>query len=297
MPDGWESGGVTDITIPGDAGPSDPRIYVGQADPIATFLGQDAAVVFYWADQRAFLISVEQSGGPDHGQLHILSFDEINGIKQLIDLDHEVAANQGQIFIGQGTHQVDTIVKGRNLELRSTLGTVIGSDVDVDITPDVDLNFDPVGRINVYGAPITEWVNGIGAVVNSAAIAAVETVVLTVPAMDYLANTCYRVVIAGAVTASVAPNNPIVRLRKTNAAGQQFQVSRIHCPNAATTFNSDFVAFFKVGAANVNAALALTIVGSGAFNAVLSGAATSPSSVDVYVDGLTAPRTWVPTLV
>lgn len=69
MPDGWEAAGFTDITIPADAGVNDPRIYVGQNDPLAAAVGQDAAIVFYWADQRAFVISVSDSGGTgDHGQ-------------------------------------------------------------------------------------------------------------------------------------------------------------------------------------------------------------------------------------
>jgi hypothetical protein len=100
MPDGWESGGLTDITIPGDASVNDPRIYVGQNDPIASMFG-DAAIVMYWGNGRAFFLNVEQSGSPDRGQLHLQSFDPVTGNHQYIDLDVDMVGMVETMNIGQ----------------------------------------------------------------------------------------------------------------------------------------------------------------------------------------------------
>lgn len=295
MPDGWESVGITDITIPGDAGPADPRIYIGQNDEIARGVSQDAAIVLYFGLNRAFLISVEQSGGPDFGQLHIWSVDNNAGtLFQYIDIDHDVLAGKGDITLGaDGPTSNDTsshilgedveIYGGRNIQLKSDL---------IEIAPTVI-----PGDVTLYDEPIGRWVNGNGIVANSAAIGVNETTVITIPAMDYKANHAYRVDITGMVTASVAPNNPVLRVRKTNPAGQQFQANRVSCPNGATPFPGGFSAYFRVGAADVNATIVVTLVGSAAFNAVLTAAATSPATADVFVIGDGTARTWIPTLV
>jgi hypothetical protein len=294
VPDGWEDSGLQSITIPGDAGPSDPRIYVGQDDPIATSLSQDAAIVLYWAANRAFLISVEQSGGPNTGQLHIWSSDEINGLKQVVDIEHDVPGNNVTFTVGEGGHfgqTIHSVDSSTTIELDSLTETIINSDTVVRLAP-------TTARVELHGQSIEEWVNGAVIIANSAAVGAAETTVITLPAFTYKANTVYKAVISGGATASVAANNVIVRLRKTNPAGQQFQFRRVDCTLAATTYHAGMTLYFQVGAANVTATLVVTIQGGGAFNAVMTGAPTSPSACDIYVDGdVNANRTSLPTLV
>lgn len=88
------------ITLPPDAGPSDPRIYIGPDDPLATSVGQDAAIVLYFGVDRAFIISVDQSGSPDFGQFKVLSVDPTNGLCQLFDVDDDIAGSDVSLSIG-----------------------------------------------------------------------------------------------------------------------------------------------------------------------------------------------------
>ena len=53
----------------------------------------------------------------------------------------------------------------------------------------------------------------------------------------------------------------------------------------------------KVGATDVTAQICLTLIGSGAFTATLSAAASSPASINIYETGAAADHSWAGTLV
>lgn len=117
---------------------------------------------------------------------------------------------------------------------------------------------------------------------SSAAIGNTETVILTTPAYDYSANRAYSVTISGAVTASVANNTPSFRIRKTNAAGQQFNVFRTN--NVTTSAGGagvSFTAYFTTSAAVNSVQICCTLTGGAAFNATFAVAAASPGALVV----------------
>lgn len=150
----------------------------------------------------------------------------------------------------------------------------------------------------VYASDFTgkRWVAGAGITASTAAIGATETAAITVGAFQYKAGRAYAVVTHGGATASVANNTPLFRIRKTNAAGAQLDAFRCICISTASS-PVHYTSYFRVGATDVTAALCLTIVGSGAFNAVLTAAATSPAAVNVYEVEDAANFGWAPTLV
>lgn len=117
---------------------------------------------------------------------------------------------------------------------------------------------------------------GFQSTANSAAIGAAETVVGTCNATTFYANHAYAATLYGEVTASVVPNDPVLRLRKTNAAGQQLGQMRASARVAATGYNGAATFYFRIGAANVAAAtLVVTALGSGAFNTVHAASGTN----------------------
>lgn len=150
----------------------------------------------------------------------------------------------------------------------------------------------------VYASDFTgkRWVSGAGITASTAAIGATETAAITVPTFSYKAGRAYVAVTHGGATASVANNTPLFRIRKTNAAGGQLDAFRCICISTASS-PVHYSSYFRVGAADVAAALCLTIVGSGAFNAVLTAASSSPAAVNVYELEDAANFGWAPTIV
>jgi len=125
------------------------------------------------------------------------------------------------------------------------------------------------------------WVTGQGVTASSAAIGATETVVLTAPSYTYKANSAYRISLHGGVTVSVATNTPLFRFRKTNTAGQQFDVCRVPCISTSS-HGVTYDAMFQVGGADVTAVIVATLTGAAGFNATLTAAATSPCAMDIF---------------
>lgn len=153
----------------------------------------------------------------------------------------------------------------------------------------------PVGGRLLVGPDATDlgrgWIAGGIILANRPVVNATETVQLT--ALDrngatptYRANRVYRVEVTGsAVTTNVA-TQPLMRVRKTNTAGQQFGAFRVPCPSSGLDFPASYTVRFRVGASNVAADIVLTLIGAVSPTDVrLSGAATSPSAIDVYDEG------------
>lgn len=249
MPDGWESGGITDITIPGDAGPSDPRVYVGQNDPIALSLSQDAALVFYFGNERAFLITVEQSGDDTFGQLHFLGFDSgPTTLKSYIDFDFDIDNDEGFVYLAQSgrTQNLNTYING----LVNYLGG-FGFDADKEGTD-----------VRIYGESMPRGFHAsAGSAANqSVTVAAGETLAFATAGEDYYANRAYRVYLQGGVRSTVANGAAQLRLRKTGVGGQDLgEFFRTGTQLANTVYGTHGQHVFTVGATTVNASIALTV--------------------------------------
>lgn len=250
MPDGWESAGITDITIPGDAGPSDPRVYVGQNDPIALSLSQDAALVFYFGNERAFLITVEQSGDDTFGQLHFLGFDSgPTTLKSYIDFDFDIDNDQGFVYLGQSgrTQNLNTYING----LVNYLGG-FGFTADKEGTD-----------IRLYGESAPRGFHataGSNAVQAGITVAAGETLCFATPGEDYIAGRAYRVTMKGGVRTAAASAQAQLRLRKTGVGGQDLGEYFRYPMNVANSVHAAHgTREFTVGATTVNASIALTI--------------------------------------
>lgn len=283
MPDGWESGGLTEITIPGDAGPNDPRVYVGQDDPLLTAINQDAGIVLYWANGRAFVISVEASGGPDHGQLHIWSNDEINGLKQLIDLDHDVPSDSATVNLGQGgsAQAVDVTLSGDVIRIGGLFTTSVNLGASLPPSnlagPDVTLYGQTMPRGLVPGGITDTTASG-------AAIGTTETVALTIPATTYRAGRAYQVVMKGGFTPSIANAVVQTRIRKTNVAGQdlgeffRYPLSLANLPHNG--YGTGVI--FTVGAADVTAAICLTLQASAGATVTHAANSTNPRRLEIF---------------
>lgn len=122
------------------------------------------------------------------------------------------------------------------------------------------------------------FVNHTGRDTNSAAIGSTETVVLTFPSMTYKANRAYMLIVSGDATASVTPNRPSFRLRKTNAAGLQIGATGIGI-GAAGMHSIAWSCVFYVGASDVTATLVVTALGTAAFTVTTLG--SPPYTADI----------------
>lgn len=65
---GWTNDSMDSLTIPSTAGDADPRVFIGQHDPILDMLGQDAGVLFYLGSGSALVESVSSAEGGAEGQ-------------------------------------------------------------------------------------------------------------------------------------------------------------------------------------------------------------------------------------
>lgn len=106
---------------------------------------------------------------------------------------------------------------------------------------------------------------------NSGVVGVAEAVILTSSSATFRANRAYKIrCYARYSQTTAAANNLIVAFRKTNLAGQVLSnIARfLQLPAASTAFSGYVEAKFTVGAANVTAAIAMTLVGSAANNAI-----------------------------
>jgi hypothetical protein len=146
------------------------------------------------------------------------------------------------------------------------------------------------------------WVAGAGITASNTAVQGTETVQLTAKdssgnSFTYLPNHIYRVVVTGGVTTANITTIPLFRIRKATAAGQQLDVWRTYCPVAATTFPASYTCYFQVGATQITTDIVLTVIGAAGINVQLTGAPSSPATLNVYDDGEAPSRAWVATMV
>jgi hypothetical protein len=273
-----------DITLPPDAGPDDPRIYIGSNDPVLAAIGQDAGIVWYFGPESAFAITVEQSGGPDYGQLHIYGISPGTDLKQLIDFDFDITADEATVYIAQGGDlDTDVYLGGRVVGLGG-----LGFLSDMEETD-----------IEIYGTSAPRGFHDeANATADSAAITT-ETAVLTSGTRNYIAGRAYRVTMAGGIQASAVPNYAQFRLRKTNAVGQDLgEFFRYPIVATGVPYGAHGTRSFKVGATTVSAALCLTMAYGGVGTVTHRAIATaSPRYFQVEDIGIASDFPNLPTLV
>lgn len=210
---GWTAD-PADLTVPPDAGPGDPRIFIGgDSDPILQFLDQTNGILFYFGPGRAFVLSVEADGSPnpaDLGRFHLWAVSEL-ALFQIMDIDYDVPGNSVQVNTFQ-----DSVTDFAEFSLFGINADIVGLGPDhqplaAEKVQDVFLFGDSIGR-GVF--------NVVESAVSSAAIGVTETVVLSFPSKTYLAGRAYEVRMRGGVVLSTVTTKADFRLRKTNAAGQ-----------------------------------------------------------------------------
>lgn len=201
------------ITVPGDASDTDPRIFIGDDDPILEFLDQTNGIVFYFGDGRAFIISVEQDGPPgnesDIGRLHIWAYSEL-ALFQMFDMDYNVPASTVSVntFQDSTTDFAENSVLGLNAD-------IVG--LGADHQP---LAAEKVQDVYLFGTPMARGVvNVVESAASSAAIGTSETVVMTLPSFTYRAGRAYEVSMKGGIVFSTVTTKGDFRVRKTSAAG------------------------------------------------------------------------------
>lgn len=147
-------------------------------------------------------------------------------------------------------------------------GSTLVPETEFNVTADV---------ISLDGAlRASSKVSGASTTAVGAFIGGVETVVLTAPSRTYKAGRLYEAKFSGSISMSVASTPALFRVRKTDAAGAQFSVARFPLMGTSSC-DAGWSCYFRVGAADVTAAIALTLTGSGAGNARIDAAATSPA--------------------
>lgn len=177
---GWTNDQSESLTLPPGGGV--PRIFLGQGDPFAEAAGADAAMMFYWSDDEAYMIDVRALGTV--GYLRFTNTDATGIVADFLQLQYDEATGTARMVAGF----VDSI------EL---------------VTTDFILNGVSQSQGYSYKNQLT----------TSSALISAETVVLTIPSEDYIPGRAYAVRVQGRVQGSTA-NVPLWRLRfGTTVAG------------------------------------------------------------------------------
>jgi hypothetical protein len=146
------------------------------------------------------------------------------------------------------------------------------------------------------------WIAGAGITTSNTPVNATETTQLTAKNISgnsatYQAGRIYKVVVTGGCLTGGTTVAPLFRIRKTNPAGQQIDAWRAPCVNASQTYPANYITYFQVGTTDIVADIVVTLVGTGVVAVQLTAAPTSVATVNIYDDGATPSRTWVPTLI
>lgn len=290
---GWTAD-PDEIIVPPDATDNEPRVYIGPNDPNALAFSQLASIMFYWANNRAFMFSIEANPGGNSAEFHIWSFDD-DEIKQIIDIVHDDDLTFGEdhssLQVGQDESLYEVSIRARQQIFIQADG-----EPNPDSAPTVYLGspFEPLAAglgmeadIRIYGGKSVH--RGIRARVtsdvNSAAIGAAETVIMTLPSFTYRNGRVYEVKITGAQNISVATVLSTWKVRKTNAAGQvvaDYQRTEGNGTNLNVHgINLSNRMFWVDRGADVTATLVLTLVAAGG-TSIMSATAQSIRKVEIF---------------
>jgi hypothetical protein len=267
---GWTAD-PDDLLVPGNASDLEPRIFIGgNNDPIIAALGQTEGIVFYFSEQRAFMLSVEQDGTgvppSDYGRFHLWAYSGFPAIfRQIIDVDFVIPLNSVtvSVFGDANSDQLSTLRLGGT-------GVYIG-----DYAEPASTDFPQDAY--VYGIPLARGVKAAAASVASSAAIAAETVVLSTPSKTYRAGRVYEAELVGLVNGSAASASGSFRLRKgTTVAGAILSTTGdTDCSVVGRNYNAYGKTFFQVVGADVTTALCYCLTGLGG-NIVHFASATTP---------------------
>lgn len=189
---------------------------------------------------------------------------------QMISPTFSGKANAALQVVGQssGSGTDDSVIFLQAQTTQVTVNLGVSGNATVTGTIRVGPNNQEIGQGVIAGAH---------SLTNSAAVGATETVILTANSGTFRAGHTYRCVVYGEVTTSVVGlgNNPTLRIRKTDAAGQQIAQSRFYCPVVSTGFPGAFEALFDVSGSDVTATMVVTIIGAAGYNGLQAASGTN----------------------
>lgn len=281
------------VQVPPDATDNEPRVYIGPDDPNALAFSQLASIMFYWANNRAFMFSIEANPGGNSSEFHLWSFDD-DEIKQIIDIVHDDDLTFGEDHSSLAVGQDSSLYE---VSLRARQQIIIEADGEPapDSPPTVFLGglFEPEyagvfpADVEIFGKPLPRGIrNNVGSTVSGTAVGTTETVVMTLPSHLYRANRAYEVKVAGQIVMSSAANVCQFRLRKTNASGTvlaDWGRNGVTTTNGET-LNLDTRCFWVDGSGDVTATLVLTAVAS-AGTVTMAAGASFPRKTEIWDAG------------
>lgn len=236
------------ITLPSDAVSTDPRIVIATDDPLSAGIN-DAAISFYWDENRGFVAGVDRAGdGPSAlGQWRLYGLVTGFGLSQFINATYD-PTDGGRDNIS---------IRGGSRDPRAARVSVTGPNVDLGGTAPSD----EAGRdVRIFGRSIPRGLLAVGGFDGVSGIGAVETVAVTVAYASATSTARrYRPEFIGRAFSTVAGDRARVRIRRTDTAGAveldagevTFGAANIPVPIMAWTY--------VVGSGAIGDAFALTL--------------------------------------
>lgn len=272
------------LLVPPSATDTQPRIFIGgNQDPTLAALGQTEGIVFYFGEQRAFVMSVEQVGPPgtpdDIGRLHIWAFCGFPAqLHQVVNLDYDIPNN-----LTSWAFNADS----PDLSMQSVLSLkadVVG--VGGDTEP---ASSDPAFQdVYLFGDSMPRGPKAFGSATASSAAIGAETVVLTTGSFTFRAGRTYKAEICGLISGSAIDASGQFRLRKgTTTAGAIFSTTGdVGCAVVGRNYNGAGHTYFKVadasaGGVDVTTQMCYCLIGTGG-NITHFASATTPRYMTIY---------------
>lgn len=123
----WSDYPLRSISIPADHGPTQPYVYVGDDDPLATKVGQDAAVVFHFGSHNSgFILAVNDTSAPgnDEGIFSLYATSDQNGgvIAPVIQADYNAGAGTLNTVYGDPVAGANAFLRGDSVTVNAISG-------------------------------------------------------------------------------------------------------------------------------------------------------------------------------
>jgi hypothetical protein len=271
------------LLVPPEATELDPRIFIGGADddPTLSQLDQTEGIVFYFGEQRAFVISVEQEGPPgspeDIGRLHIWGYCGFpSQLHQIVNVDYDIPHN---LVTWNFNPDSPDISMQSVIDIKADVVGIGGDHEPADSEPQFQDAY-------LFGKSFNRGAKAFGSsIASSAAIGTTtETVVLTSGSFTYRAGRAYRAEVTGLITASAAGGDAQFRLRKgsTTAGLLLSSTGATACPIAGRNYQASGWTYFTVpGVLDVTTTLNYALTATGG-NITQFASATTPRLMTVY---------------
>jgi hypothetical protein len=281
---GWKADPAY-LLVPPSATDSEPRIFIGgNQDPTLLALGQTEGIVFYFGEQRAFLISVEQIGPPgspaDTGRLHIWAFCGFPAqLHQVVNLDYDIPTND---VSWQFNSDSPDATMSSTLSLKADVVGLGGSTEPASTDPAFQ-------DVYLFGDSMARGAKAFGSATASSAAIAAEAVVLTTGSFTFRAGRSYKAELHGMINAGTAGARATFRLRKgTTTAGTGLSFTGdVACAAVGPNYNGDGFVYFQVNATDVTTQMCFTLVGTGG-TITQFGSANTPRYMTIYDVGESA---------